>query len=38
MEKSAILMHWKDLLKAFYYIRDWGGMSSFEETVNKHGD
>lgn len=22
MEKSAILMHLKDLLKAFYYIRD----------------
>lgn len=25
MEKSAILMHLKDLLKAFYYIRDCAG-------------
>ena len=32
-------MHLKELLKAFYYIREWeGNMPSPKETINKHSD
>lgn len=32
-------MHLKELLKAFYYIRDWkGNAPSSKETIDKHSD
>lgn len=36
---STVPMHLKELLRAFYCIRDWErNVPSSKETINKHSD